>query len=182
MFVFLLYEESFYALMLNTHIVFNNAYIIIREMCYRTIKTLLKKPEDETKREPSPELAKISALVTRPPKQKSASKKTEEGTLDGSPALPTDTFSANLTSVPLATVPRAKKSLFKALPQRETPPSQFDPTPKLPPPLTQQQPPPYYFVSTFLYDNHILQIYKNVIFLSITFNYVFKYFRIFQIS
>ncbi|XP_033365396.1 transcription initiation factor TFIID subunit 3 isoform X3 [Bombus vosnesenskii] len=115
------------------------------EMCYRTIKTLLKKPEDETKREPSPELAKISALVTRPPKQKSASKKTEEGTLDGSPALPTDTFSANLTSVPLATVPRAKKSLFKALPQRETPPSQFDPAPKLPPPLTQQQPPPYYF-------------------------------------
>ncbi|XP_043800787.1 transcription initiation factor TFIID subunit 3 isoform X3 [Apis laboriosa] len=114
------------------------------EMCYRTIKTLLKKPEDETKREPSPELAKISALVTRPPKQKSASKKTEEGTLDGSPALPTDTFSANLTSVPLATVPRAKKSLFKALPQRETPPSQFDPTPKLPTPLMQQQP-PYYF-------------------------------------
>ncbi|KOC58923.1 hypothetical protein WH47_01204, partial [Habropoda laboriosa] len=113
-----------------------------------TIKTLLKKPEDETKREPSPELAKISALVTRPPKQKSASKKTEEGTLDGSPALPTDTFSANLTSVPLATVPRAKKSLFKALPQRETPSSQFDPVPKLPTPLTQQQP-PYYFVSTF---------------------------------
>lgn len=109
-----------------------------------TIKTLLKKPEDETKREPSPELAKISALVTRPPKQKSASKKTEEGTLDGSPALPTDTFSANLTSVPLATVPRAKKSLFKALPQRETPPSQFDPAPKLPTPLMQQQP-PYYF-------------------------------------
>ncbi|XP_051173985.1 transcription initiation factor TFIID subunit 3 isoform X2 [Leptopilina boulardi] len=36
-----------------------------------TIKPLLKKPEDETmKREPSPELAKISALVTRPPKQK----------------------------------------------------------------------------------------------------------------
>lgn len=89
-------------------------------------------------------MAKISALVTRPPKQKSASKKTEEGTLDGSPALPTDTFSANLTSVPLATVPRAKKSLFKALPQRETPSSQFDPTPKLPTPLMQQQP-PYYF-------------------------------------
>ncbi|XP_076172400.1 TBP-associated factor 3 isoform X1 [Ptiloglossa arizonensis] len=114
------------------------------EMCYRTIKTLLKKPEEEMKREPSPELAKISALVTRPPKQKSASKKTEEGTLDGSPALPTDTFSANLTSVPLATVPRAKKSLFKALPQRETPPSHFDPVPKLPTPLMQQQP-AYYF-------------------------------------
>ncbi|CAL7941795.1 unnamed protein product [Xylocopa violacea] len=114
------------------------------EMCYRTIKTLLKKPEDETKREPSPELAKISALVTRPPKQKSASKKTEEGTLDGSPALPTDTISANLTSVSLATVPRAKKSLFKALPQRETPSSQFDPVPKFPIPVMQQQP-AYYF-------------------------------------
>ncbi|CAL7941794.1 unnamed protein product [Xylocopa violacea] len=109
-----------------------------------TIKTLLKKPEDETKREPSPELAKISALVTRPPKQKSASKKTEEGTLDGSPALPTDTISANLTSVSLATVPRAKKSLFKALPQRETPSSQFDPVPKFPIPVMQQQP-AYYF-------------------------------------
>ncbi|XP_054011297.1 transcription initiation factor TFIID subunit 3-like isoform X2 [Hylaeus anthracinus] len=110
-----------------------------------TIKTLLKKPEEEMKREPSPELAKISALVTRPPKQKSASKKTEEGTLDGSPALPTDTFSANLTSVPLATIPRAKKSLFKALPQRETPPAHFDPLPKLQTPLTQQQQPSYYF-------------------------------------
>ncbi|XP_076641348.1 TBP-associated factor 3 isoform X2 [Halictus rubicundus] len=112
------------------------------EMCCRTIKTVVKKPEDETKREPSPELAKISALVTRPPKQKSASKKTEEGTLDGSPALPTDTFSANLTSVPLATVPRAKKSLFKALPQREPPPPHCDPPPKIPP---VEQPPPYYF-------------------------------------
>lgn len=149
--------------MLNTFHVFNNAYIIIREMCYRTIKTLLKKPEDETKREPSPELAKISALVTRPPKQKSTSKKTEEGTLDGSPALPTDTFSANLTSVPLATVPRAKKSLFKALPQRETPSSQFDPTPKLPTPLMQQQP-PYYFVSTLLYDIIIYFKYKMLYF------------------
>ncbi|KAK9301978.1 hypothetical protein QLX08_005832 [Tetragonisca angustula] len=114
------------------------------EMCYRTIKTLLKKPEDETKREPSPELAKISALVTRPPKQKSASKKTEEGTLDGSPTLSTDTFSANITSVPFATLPRTKKSLFKTLSQRETSQSQFDPAPKLPTPLMQQQP-PYYF-------------------------------------
>nr|XP_034176337.1 transcription initiation factor TFIID subunit 3-like isoform X2 [Osmia lignaria] len=107
-----------------------------------TIKTLLKKPEEETKREPSPELAKISALVTRPPKQKLASKKTEEGTLDGSPVLPTDTFSASLTSVPLATVPRAKKSLFKALPPREIP--HFDPAPKFLPPMTPQQPPYYY--------------------------------------
>ncbi|XP_076665958.1 TBP-associated factor 3 isoform X3 [Andrena cerasifolii] len=122
-----------------------------------TIKTLLKKPEEETKREPSPELAKISALVTRPPKQKSASKKTEEGTLDGSPALPSDTFSATLTSVPLATVPRAKKSLFKALPQRETPPSHFDPAPKLPTPLTQQQP-PYYFHS---YQFHQVELFMS---------------------
>ncbi|XP_012137235.1 TBP-associated factor 3 isoform X4 [Megachile rotundata] len=108
-----------------------------------TIKTLLKKPEEETKREPSPELAKISALVTRPPKQKLASKKTEEGALDGSPVLPTDTFSASLTSVPLATVPRAKKSLFKALPPRESSPH-FDPAPKHPIPLPQQQP-AFYF-------------------------------------
>ncbi|XP_076386657.1 TBP-associated factor 3 isoform X12 [Megachile rotundata] len=113
------------------------------ELCYRTIKTLLKKPEEETKREPSPELAKISALVTRPPKQKLASKKTEEGALDGSPVLPTDTFSASLTSVPLATVPRAKKSLFKALPPRESSPH-FDPAPKHPIPLPQQQP-AFYF-------------------------------------
>lgn len=113
-----------------------------------TIKPLLKKPDEETKREPSPELAKISALITRPPKPKSASKKTEEGTLDGSPALPTDSsFSINFTNVPLATVPRAKKSLFKALPQREpSPPSHFDPSPKLPSPLlAQQQPPPFYY-------------------------------------
>lgn len=144
---------------------------MIREMCYRTIKTLLKKPEDETKREPSPELAKISALITRPPKQKSASKKTEEGTLDGSPALPTDTFSATLNSVPLATVPRAKKSLFKALPQRETPPSQFDPAPKLPTPVTQQQP-PYYFVSTFYIVQLEFEIYKTVT--SSTFSEHFK--------
>ncbi|KAI4479715.1 hypothetical protein M0804_010765 [Polistes exclamans] len=114
-----------------------------------TIKPLLKKPDEDTKREPSPELAKISALVTRPPKQKSASKKIEEGTLDGSPALPTDSsFSLNFATVPLATVPRAKKSLFKNLPQREsTPPPHFDPTPKLPSPLiTQQQSPPFYYV------------------------------------
>ncbi|XP_043489015.1 transcription initiation factor TFIID subunit 3 isoform X1 [Polistes fuscatus] len=113
-----------------------------------TIKPLLKKPDEDTKREPSPELAKISALVTRPPKQKSASKKIEEGTLDGSPALPTDSsFSLNFATVPLATVPRAKKSLFKNLPQREpTPPPHFDPTPKLPSPLiTQQQSPPFYY-------------------------------------
>lgn len=109
----------------------------------------MKKPDEEVKREPSPELAKISALVTRPPKQKSASKKTEEGTLDGSP-LPTDSFSANLTSVPLASVPRAKKSLYQNLPQSEPMPSpHFDPLPKLPNLPVMPQHPPYYFVSTF---------------------------------
>ncbi|XP_025988155.2 transcription initiation factor TFIID subunit 3 isoform X2 [Solenopsis invicta] len=110
-----------------------------------TIKPLVKKPDEEVKREPSPELAKISALVTRPPKQKSASKKTEEGILDGSPALPTDSFSANLTSAPLASVPRAKKSNFQNLSQSEPIPSpQFDNPPKLPNPLVPPQP-PYYF-------------------------------------
>ncbi|EZA56532.1 Transcription initiation factor TFIID subunit [Ooceraea biroi] len=110
-----------------------------------TIKPLVKKPDEEAKREPSPELAKISALVTRPPKQKSASKKTEEGILDGSPALPTDSFSANLTSVPLASAPRAKKSNFQNLSQSELiSPPHFDP-PKLLNPLVPPQQPPYYF-------------------------------------
>ncbi|KAL0108604.1 hypothetical protein PUN28_015224 [Cardiocondyla obscurior] len=111
-----------------------------------TIKPLVKKPEEEVKREPSPELAKISALVTRPPKQKSASKKTEEGILDGSPALPTDSFTANLTSAPLASVPRAKKSNFQNLSQSEPIPTpQFDNPPKLPNPLAPPQQLPYYF-------------------------------------
>lgn len=119
---------------------------------FRTIKPLVKKPDEEAKREPSPELAKISALVTRPPKQKSASKKTEEGILDGSPALPTDSFSANLTSVPLASAPRSKKSNFQALSQSELiPPSHFDPPSKFPNPLVPPQQPPYYFVSTFVF-------------------------------
>lgn len=110
----------------------------------------MKKPDEEIKREPSPELAKISALVTRPPKQKSASKKTEEGLLDGSPALPTDSFSANLTSAPFASVPRTKKSNFQNLSQSEPIPSpQFDNPPKFPNPLVPPQQPPYYFVSTF---------------------------------
>lgn len=113
----------------------------------RTIKPLVKKPEEEIKREPSPELAKISALVTRPPKQKSASKKTEEGVLDGSLALPTDSFSTNLTSA--ASVPRSKKSNFQSLPQSEPVPH-FDPSPKLPNNLIQPPQPPYYFVSTFI--------------------------------
>ncbi|XP_018057154.1 PREDICTED: transcription initiation factor TFIID subunit 3 isoform X1 [Atta colombica] len=109
-----------------------------------TIKALVKKPDEEIKREPSPELAKISALVTRPPKQKSASKKTEEGILDGSLALPTDCFS--LTSAPLASVPRAKKSNFQNLSQSEPIPSpQFDNPSKLPNPLVPPQQPPYYF-------------------------------------
>ncbi|KAM0724336.1 Transcription initiation factor TFIID subunit 3 [Formica fusca] len=111
-----------------------------------TIKPLVKKPDEEVKREPSPELAKISALVTRPPKQKSTSKKTEEGILDGSPALPTDSFSANLTSVPLASIPRAKKSNFQSLSQSEPiPSSQFDNPPKVLKPLITPQQPPYYF-------------------------------------
>ncbi|KAK0169806.1 hypothetical protein PV328_010446 [Microctonus aethiopoides] len=42
-----------------------------------TIKPLIKKVEDTAKRESSPELAKISALVTRPPKQKTARAKQE---------------------------------------------------------------------------------------------------------
>ncbi|KAK0161710.1 hypothetical protein PV327_008129 [Microctonus hyperodae] len=42
-----------------------------------TIKPLVKKVEDTPKRESSPELAKISALVTRPPKQKTARAKQE---------------------------------------------------------------------------------------------------------
>ncbi|XP_043279362.1 transcription initiation factor TFIID subunit 3 isoform X2 [Venturia canescens] len=42
-----------------------------------TIKPLIKKPVEEKKREPSPELAKISALVTRPPKQKLMKFKTD---------------------------------------------------------------------------------------------------------
>ncbi|XP_072761932.1 uncharacterized protein Taf3 isoform X2 [Anoplolepis gracilipes] len=112
-----------------------------------TIKPLVKKPDEEIKREPSPELAKISALVTRPPKQKSTSKKTEEGILDGSPALPTDSFSANLTShVSLASIPRAKKSNFQSLSQSEPiPSSQFDNPLKVLKPLISPQQPPYYF-------------------------------------
>lgn len=107
----------------------------------------MKKPDEDVKREPSPELAKISALVTRPPKQKSTSKKTEEGILDGSPALPTDSFSANLTSVPPASAPRTKKSIYQSEP---LPSPHFDPAPKLPNPLAMPQQPPYYFVSTFV--------------------------------
>ncbi|XP_014480646.1 PREDICTED: transcription initiation factor TFIID subunit 3 isoform X2 [Dinoponera quadriceps] len=108
-----------------------------------TIKPLLlKKPDEEVKRESSPELAKISALVTRPPKQKSTSKKTEEGILDGSPALPTDSFSANLTSVPPASAPRTKKSIYQSEP---LPSPHFDPVPKILNPLVMPQQPPYYF-------------------------------------
>lgn len=47
-------------------------------MTFRNIKPILRKEEDkvpETKRELSPELAKISALVTGQPKQKSVSSK-----------------------------------------------------------------------------------------------------------
>jgi len=135
----------------------------------------VKKPDEEAKREPSPELAKISALVTRPPKQKSASKKTEEGILDGSPALPTDSFSANLTSVPLASAPRAKKSNFQNLSQSELiSPPHFDLPSKLPNLVPPQQP-PYYFVSMG-FNNHIyihkfIQLFKFALKLKIARSY-----------
>ncbi|XP_034939445.1 transcription initiation factor TFIID subunit 3 isoform X2 [Chelonus insularis] len=45
-----------------------------------TIKPLPKKLEEMTRRESSPELAKISALITRPPKQKNYKIKTEQTT------------------------------------------------------------------------------------------------------
>lgn len=109
----------------------------------RTIKPLLKKPEEEAaKRESSPELAKISALVTRPPKQKTPSKKTEEGNLELNPALSSDSsFSTNITSVS----PRAKRSLFKP---PASPIYSYSSSPS--PPLPQEQPAFYYVVSIFL--------------------------------
>ncbi|XP_015584761.1 transcription initiation factor TFIID subunit 3 isoform X2 [Cephus cinctus] len=112
-----------------------------------TIKPLVKKPEEDVNREPSPELAKISALVTRPPKQKSASKKYDEGTLDASPALPSDTsFSTNHTSVPLASIPRAKKALFKTQPLRvPSPPVHYDPPSKSSSPALPQQQAAFYY-------------------------------------
>ncbi|XP_063990504.1 transcription initiation factor TFIID subunit 3 isoform X2 [Diachasmimorpha longicaudata] len=57
-----------------------------------TIKPLLKKPEDIVKRESSPELAKISALVTRPPKPKIPKIKAEkkEEFKEHGPAVPLD--------------------------------------------------------------------------------------------
>ena len=115
---------------------------------HRTIKPLLKKPDEEAaKRDPSPELAKISALVTRPPKQKTPSKKAEEGILDHNPALSSESsLSTNLTSESLSTVPRTKKPIFKPL---ASPP--IHTYPKTPsPPLQQQQPAFYYVVSISL--------------------------------
>ncbi|XP_033213543.1 transcription initiation factor TFIID subunit 3-like isoform X2 [Belonocnema kinseyi] len=102
-----------------------------------TIKPLLKKPEEEAaKRESSPELAKISALVTRPPKQKTPSKKTEEGILELNPTLSSDSsFSTNISSVS----PRAKRSLFKPPP---SPIYSYSSSPS--PPLPQEQPAFYY--------------------------------------
>lgn len=110
-----------------------------------TIKTVTKKPEEEVKRELSPELAKISALVTRPPKPKSTSKKAEEGLIDMNPAFaPDNSFSTNLSSVSTATVPRAQKTLFKALPPREPEPpvSQYQPYTPITKPIE-----PFYYVS-----------------------------------
>lgn len=95
------------------------------------------------KREPSPELAKISALVTRPPKQKAPSKKTEEGNLDLYPALSSESsFSSSLS---LSSTPR-KRPIFKPL---ASPPPYSNPkTPS--PPLQQQQSTFFYVVSIFL--------------------------------
>ncbi|XP_043468256.1 transcription initiation factor TFIID subunit 3 isoform X1 [Leptopilina heterotoma] len=104
-----------------------------------TIKPLLKKPEEEAiKREPSPELAKISALVTRPPKQKAPSKKSEEGNIDLYPALSSESsFSSSLS---LSSTPRTKRPIFKPL--ASPPIYSYPKTPS--PPLQQQQ-------STFFY-------------------------------
>lgn len=112
---------------------------------FRTIKPLLKKPEEEiTKREPSPELAKISALVTRPPKQKAPSKKTEEGNLNLYPALSSE--SSFSTSLSISSTPRTKRPIFKPL---ASPPMYAYPsTPS--PPLQQQQSTFFYVVSIFL--------------------------------
>ena len=117
-------------------------------MLRRTIKPLLKKSEEEAaRREPSPELAKISALVTRPPKQKTPSKKTEEGILDLNPTLSSESsFSSHITSVSLATVPRTKKPLFKPL--ASPPIHTYSSSPS--PPLPQQQPAFSYVVSIFM--------------------------------
>jgi hypothetical protein len=79
-----------------------------------------KKPEEEVKREPTPELARISALVTRPPKQKSTSKKAEDGLLEAYATLPSE---ASLSSASLVPALRAKKPVFKALPRREPSPN-----------------------------------------------------------
>ncbi|XP_003427022.2 transcription initiation factor TFIID subunit 3 isoform X1 [Nasonia vitripennis] len=79
-----------------------------------------KKPEDEIKREPTPELAKISALVTRPPKQKSTSKKVEQGLLEAYAAHSSD---ASFSISTLDPTLRVKKPLIKALPRRDFSPS-----------------------------------------------------------
>ncbi|XP_046485681.1 transcription initiation factor TFIID subunit 3 isoform X1 [Neodiprion pinetum] len=108
-----------------------------------TIKPLLKKPDDEVKREPSPELAKISALITRPPKQKSTSKRMEDGLLDVSPTFSSDiNVTAHISSTP---TPRAKKSLFKTLPPRESSVLSYSKTPDIPSPMLLQQQASFYF-------------------------------------
>lgn len=109
----------------------------------RTIKPVMKKMEEDGKREPSPELAKISALVTRPPKQKSTSKKAEEGTYIGNPALQTS-FSTDFSSVT-----KSKKSSLKSIYANESP-TYYDPiVKKINDPLPPQRP-AFYFVSTFV--------------------------------
>lgn len=87
---------------------------------YRTIKPP-KKPEEDVKREPSPEIARFSALVTRPPKQKT-SKKLEDGLLEAYSMLPSEaTFSNSLNPSS-----RIKKSIFKPMPVKETVPNPYN--------------------------------------------------------
>lgn len=91
------------------------------------------------KRESSPELAKISALVTRPPKPKATSKRAEDGIVETYPAYPSDTSVA--TSSMIEPVPRAKTHTPKTHFQKES----FI-TPKVPSP---QPPAAFYYVSMF---------------------------------
>lgn len=89
----------------------------VKKIFHSTIKPP-KRPEEEIKREPTPELARISALVTRPPKQKS-SKRADEGLLETSYTFPLE---ASFSNANHDTIPRVKKTIFKTLPLREPSP------------------------------------------------------------
>ncbi|XP_014220804.1 transcription initiation factor TFIID subunit 3 [Trichogramma pretiosum] len=80
-----------------------------------------KKPEEEVKNEPAPELARISALVTRPPKQKSSKRMEDEITYTGL----ADACFSSTNHTPMT---HMKKPIFKALPVREPSPSKSFPT------------------------------------------------------